>query len=529
MDKINEKESIIQELMELAEENLPVVKRTILEYGDKGIDFYLKSINHNSGTTSIDPRKDFINAVVDYLEPLLGQDVANRVANDIETFPVILTANHHGIEYLPQFMQGNILYYICRLINDKNSSTVPVLSCGGVPMRNCSYARGILMYEIEAEGINDLPCKLPVFPDKYRQAMVNLMPPFTESFVNNALKRLDKLVSTEQVNSKIGSTAKDILEEVYLKDFVLNQKKYSHQAVIVNHQIGKKIFSKTAKKPDIAYIELEAITSSLIKLDLLKSSSLAYVTLFNENLCEKIISNLDGKRICWDTKKLQQLTSEELSKDERSKLIGGSGTHFFWGVEENFMRYPLMLVKEKGKTPKLVGREGSGVERSFEFTTSNIIELLKNDKIMPSVFMCFLVIAFARNYGCLGGYFQGDYLKAIKKGMEEAFSEFPEYFSYKNEISNVPCDYYLSGPMFAGIKKDKNLVLPAGTIEIIAGGGFDERDLEKISEINIEEAHHLGIYNLYPDIANESNWIEDWQQRLGEELFKTYNEKFFYS
>lgn len=60
-------------------------------------------------------------------------------------------------------------------------------------------------------------------------------------------------------------------------------------------------------------------------------------------------------------------------------------------------------------------------------------ESLKAGKLFPSLFIVFLELYFLRDYTVMGGHFQPAYLRAMRKGMVEAFEELC-LFSEETEI-----------------------------------------------------------------------------------------------
>ena len=58
---------------------------------------------------------------------------------ELEERFLALTANHHGVDFHPEFLQGDMLVALgCK-------HAVPLFACGGVPCNNMSFPRGILL------------------------------------------------------------------------------------------------------------------------------------------------------------------------------------------------------------------------------------------------------------------------------------------------------------------------------------------------------------------------------------------------
>jgi hypothetical protein len=239
--------------------------------------------------------------------------------------------------------------------------------------------------------------------------------------------------------------------------------------------------------------------------------------LFDDNLSSRILKFLNGARGCWDQRKLAGLASSSVSPDRRKVLISGSGTNYFWGVDAKGRRFPLTLVKSSWEAAKLVGFERNGKLREYLFTPADICEYLRQKQIFPSLFTSYAVISLARGLGCVGGYFQSDYLPLIQQGLLSALSCTPGYEEYCRPVSLVPTDYYLSGMMCGLVYCGSNRAVPAGPLEIIARGGLQRQYLENLKSLTVGEAHDLGLFNIYPDVMTLNERMLAWQEGLSAE------------
>ena len=188
---------------------------------------------------------------------------------------------------------------------------------------------------------------------------------------------------------------------------------------------------------------------------------------------------------------------------------------FFLGIEGDGTRYPLFLSKNMQGSEELVGKNKKGELKKFIFNGESIIIHLKNKEIFPSVFTNMLVINFARNYICMGGYFQGDYLVRIKDVLLSACALEGKYSKFYNAINNIMVGYYISGPMFGLVKNSHEVAVPAGPIEIISRGGYPKNIIEIILNTTVKEAHMIGLYDMYCDVVTKEQRIEKWWYKLG--------------
>ena len=65
---------------------------------------------------------------------LYSADVGQALRRELETNLHALTANHHGVDFHPEFFQGDLLFAMsCR-------HAVPLFNCGAVPANNVAAA-----------------------------------------------------------------------------------------------------------------------------------------------------------------------------------------------------------------------------------------------------------------------------------------------------------------------------------------------------------------------------------------------------
>jgi hypothetical protein len=61
-------------------------------------------------------------------------------------------------------------------------------------------------------------------------------------------------------------------------------------------------------------------------------------------------------------------------------------------------------------------------------------------------------------------------------------------------------DLYLSAMQMVGFKVG-NRLLPAGPIEIIASGGFDRQQYERMGDLTVLQAHIASLHDIITDVA----------------------------
>jgi hypothetical protein len=487
---------------------LPVVKRTLEQYGDLTVEEYLATQNQFS-EVSFQPREDVAEVLYEHTQGLLGEEVARRTADEFLANPVVLTANHHGVDYFAQSVQGTLLFS-WRNINGKPATTIPVLACANVPLDNLTYPRGLILYP-RVNGVEKpiTPIRIPLFPDKIKREIVSCVRGINAQGVDNAKKRIRKLECSETYKTFVI----DWLDRFYsLSEHLENT--YAEQSVVINHQIWRLLNSHVSSKADLVYVELEKASTSLILRDIDNPKSLFSLLAFNQSCREKLIATLDEKKNCWSFETLlSRIENEEVSKSPFS----ASGTFLFWGIDQKNRRIPLCLVDEGGL--KLKGRDDSGVLFSLPFTEDTLRFSLENQTIIPSVFTCLLVLLFARGVTGLGGYYQADYLLTMEEGILQSISADERLRDTLDPLKNVNTAGYLSGiQMVFNVESDQ--VAPLGVIEMAEKKSLNDLSISQLKTLTIKDAHIASLVDTVcdaiPDVLKKPDVMDHLNQLISE-------------
>ena len=429
--------------------------------------------------------------------------------------PAVLTANHHGVDFLAQSVQGSLIFSL-RKVGGKPATTVPVFACGNIPLDNSTYPRGLLLYHVDRQASNiTLPVRLPIFQNRYRRKLVSIVDAFNEEMLKSAEQCLTTMVRNKQLTSLLAATVAIILDVDYRNSMVIKLKSYSQQAVIINNRIWKRCFREPEQAPEMVYIELEKITSLLLQADLNNEDSLVWQIMFNPTLRSEVLVQLDGAKACWD----QYTLAKRVQSSMVCKELGASncGTYYFWAINDAGRRVSLLLTDETSYSPALQGRDDHGKLWTIPFNPKDILDGLAKERLLPSLFVCFLSIAFARGISCFGGYFQAEYLAVMQRGLVRALSESGDYLEFAEQISRVPSDIYLSGMQAVMRNLDDDLLLPAGPVEIIASGGLSWSQLKQVRLLNVRDVHLAGLTETLPDFQTREEHREDWPLLFAEE------------
>ena len=505
-------------------EKFPVVARTIDEFGDSSLSDYIQNLTMGGGT-AYQPLDDLLEVVHQYASPLLGAAVATRVVHDLAAYPVVLTANHHGVDYFAQSIQGSLIFALNRIVGATPATTVPVFACGGVPLDNLTYPLGLLLYRVNYAELGAMPKKLPVFSNRFRREMVSAAAPFNPMMVQSAKKRFDKMVSEKIICPTLSQAVHEIFKENYCAPSIVDLPDYSQQSVVLNNTIWKRLFPQQPSASDIVYLEMEKIVSALLEKDLVNYESLAWRVMFDPALRERILDALDGAKACWERKKLVQRLRRNLLNSQPHKAVSGCGTIFFWGINNSGRRIPLYLEPAVLNGGKFRGVDDRGDTFEMAYTPQAIIEGLHAKKLLPSLFTCFLVVSFARGLACAGGYFQGEYLPAMQRGVVRALEESGDYHQVGHLVSQVPTGDYISGMLALMTRIEEDCLIPAGPVEIIAGGGITSNDIEQMRSLTVRDAHLAALFETVPDIVPAGLNAPDWKRKLAGDCSRLLEDK----
>lgn len=497
----------------------PTVKMVLNKQGMSTMRRYITNIVPRP-VDSYQSSKALHKAIYDYVKPLLGKKIAKRTIEDVTTLPFVLTANHHGVDFFAQSVQGTLIFGSRQTETGKSLSTIPVFACGNIPLNNLTYPRGMLVYDLQNVPTERIPARIPLFPDRLKRKMVSCVEHFDQSMVDRTLQGIHKMTTKGELSDSVSNTLVELLTQDYAAPEVLNQERYSQQAVILNNRVWKRMFAET-NIPDLVYLEIEKIVAEVLYSDLQNENSLFQLLSFNSKILQKLLNVLDGVRVCW---KRDNLRRRLLEGDPRRLNANSCGTCFFWGIDDHGMRVPLLIIPQEGLQKMLVGVDDKGKKYEFLFNPDALSEALKNEQILPSLFTCYTVLSLARGIVCAGGYYQAEYLPQVQNGVASALEEVSDLQIAALKVRSVPTKAYLSGMQAVMVRGNDDVLVPAGPIETIAGGGLTSADMETIMNLSVRKAHIASLFETIKDMPMDSTWINDQKQELSQECGKMFKD-----
>ena len=494
-----------------------IVRQTISKYGDTSISEYLRRC-FQKVEISYQPRNDLLDAVYHCAASLLGATIAKQTCTELEKWPIVLTANHHGVDFFAQSVQGSLLFALGNAGCGFSKKTVLIFSFGNVSFNNLTYPRGMLIYKMHNNRIDDIPIRFPIFPDRFKRKTVSVAGSFDEAMICRAKKSLETIASVQSLSPAIKNSIDRILDEDYSSHAAAKLQDYSRQAVIVNNRIWKRLFADCTIAPELVYLEIEKIVALLLESDLRNEDSLISQIMFDRVLRNRVLEELDGARACWNRRLLARRFHIGRYKKDCKHSPTNCGTVFFWGVDEKQRRIPLNFEGADGGTGKLYGVDDSGQTWQTRFSPESLLRGLQEGSLLPSLFTCFLAISLARGVACAGGYYQSEYLPCMQRAVVNALRESRDFENIAEIVEQVPTHNYLSGMQTVMCQLENGCLVPAGPLEIIAGGGLTKSDIGQILSGTIKDAHLASLIDTLPDFMPAVDHdMPGWKEHLSDE------------
>ncbi len=374
----------------------PAAAELLARHGDKTLRAYLGQLRHRP-SPDILPSEDLLEAVQDYFTPFFGAKTAKECAAILRRSRCMTTANHHHPAFEYMTVQDTILCDQWLRLQGERGEVVPVMACANLNLTSTLYPRGMVVYDCTLpEG----RLRLPLYSWKLRRPCVAAIGGITPEMVDNVLKRLPQETRQGSITPEMSAALERCCREVLLSDQVQRYDTLREQTTVINDMISQRYF--TDRRPRYIWMPMETITARLLARDLRREGGILHQMLFREGLRTALLRELDGVAGCWEG--------------------NTGGTHFFWGLDSRGIRFPLRLWEEAGKTV-LAGCSSLGEDVRVPFTPRALAEGMREQTLLPGMFLCFLEMHFLRDFTVFGGYYQPTYLAQMRRGMVQAMRE----------------------------------------------------------------------------------------------------------
>jgi len=162
----------------------------------------------------------------------------------------------------------------------------------------------------------------------------------------------------------------------------------------------------------------------------------------------------------------------------------------------------------------LKGKDDRGKDYSLPFDPLSIGKALKQNHLLPSLFTCYAALSLARGIICIGGYYQSAYFPVMQKSVVNVLKKTAALKSTAVRIEKVNTASYLSGMQMVMTRGGDHGLIPAGPVEIIAGGGLYMANIEQLKKITVKEAHLASLFETLPDVVPHGVRRKGWQQEI---------------
>jgi hypothetical protein len=316
---------------------------------------------------------------------LSGLIPLDSLEHQLSEVPLISYADHMGLLNSNLLYNANILY--AEIVKRLKLDISVVFATGNVPLKNQSYPRGFYFKKT----------KFSFFKNRLRHTPVYL------------LKEKINASRNEGISSFILNSDSNILtpEEKKFLDFLFfealqieraseNFETFSDQITFLNHRLWKYYFDESirASVPRLLYLQSNQIVLKLLLEQLNDSDSLLSSILFEPAVRRLYLKNFHGIPCCWGD---------------------NMGSRFFWGITEK-QKYISLQVDETGNC--LVG---PGITIRLE--RNSLIEALTAKKLLPTIFLDFLLITFQEGFQAPGGFNQLEFLARMKSAHVHCLEE----------------------------------------------------------------------------------------------------------
>ncbi len=399
---------------------------------------------------------------------------------ELENRFLALTANHHGVDFHPEFLQGDLIFALgCR-------DAVPLFACGGVPCDNMSFPRGILLAPRSPN--TTMPARFPLLSNANRRALVSARGPYEPTQVKTALAALPRapLSLAEQRMAEVLAT------RIYLNPLVLGQKSFRDQMSVANSLMWRELSAPGFRLPPLTGLDFQRLAKELVIKDLKRPGTLAHDLLLERELTQAAFHVLNDSRACWTVRG---------NRLER-------GSFLFWAIDEKKQGVRLTLLPEECA---LAAPERPNMY--FPLTARALTAALAEERLLPSLYLSFAVLAMARGLSCAGGVFQCAYLPRMAEGTAEALRRCGEPARADRLVVSSP---FCTGALplrapYLPSPEQKKGDCAAGAIEILMSGGITEPKWREFAETVFREAFLCALpyhyEELIPPDERNTGWL----------------------
>lgn len=421
----------------------PKLKEIYEKYGTLSLFEYAGRALAPAQPLSSECSAELLSIIKDEVKSLFDETTATEFAEQIAMTGYVSTVDHHGPLSHPSFFHGNFVQALAN--HERGYKFVPIFSTASVSLDNHTFPRGFVLHSANAEK------RLPFFTDREKHLSVFGAHTYTKENVH--------FLNNTQV---FPIPFKEMISQVVLDPKLFTFKKYRDQGTFMNHLLWKKIFPETK----LIMLPIEKIVSRLLSEVHFKKETLFTELCATENGVTAFEKFFDGVPSAFNAKEKK-------------------GTFLFWGMKD-------------GKRIRLF-REGMSLvseDKTFQISLSkeDLMHALQEERLMPSLALCLLLLSCHYGLTLGGGYSQIDYLPKLC----EAFQKSAQAIG-GDPLPEMPAlDHFGSDFLFLFLKQKNDILVPATTLDYLKyrNEKTDALLRELVKKTSLAEA----IRNVIPDI-----------------------------
>jgi hypothetical protein len=292
------------------------------------------------------------------------------------------------------------------------------------------------------------------------------LPPFGPDALAQAGRRVRELAEAGRIGAGEREALDWALESVFGCPEVLGCRDFATQAMTATPKLWAAWFAPEARAavPPLAYLASESVRTPLLIDDLRNPDTPVSRLLFDPVLREQALQRLDGVPCCWTG----------FGKD------GGSA--FLWEVTPERRTSPLGVAGHD-----LVTATG----RRIPLEPSALVDGLEAGTLVATTCLG-LTLGLVRGLVQVGGFNQVDYLGAIQHGLAAALAA-AGYGPWAERLGTPLPAMLTAGFAPVAAAYADGLVTSSGGFELMAHGGLDLAELERIRALTLQEALALEL------------------------------------
>ncbi len=428
---------------------------------------WIEYINKNYPQRSnIRNEKEFSQIFFNTVKNILGEEKAKKSLSSLIQTGFVSTADHHGLLCHPFFSNIAIARSGKNIIN--RTKTQIVLTVGAISPTNSSFPRSIFFHDKDLELQ-----KIHLISLRSRQRPLYGIPAISKK---EFLKIKDHIF--DKKIPKIGKKRfLRFIDRSLERNDIWEQKRFCEQLTILNDIWWNEIFGDL--RGDLLYLESEELVKNILIESFEKKNELSEI-FFDKERRNSFLDNYESVIGSHDTK-------------------NRSGSFLFWFIDEKENKRKALFLKENyletldGKT-------------KIQMEEKDLKEGLINYTLLPSMALCYSILAFYYGLTLGGGFSQIQYLGDMKIAWGKVFSR------SKAKFENTVTDTFSGEAIISGISDGQTNKQATLADFLIYTKDENEADIlaeRSLSEIKVGESLDAMMYELYEIVSGKYLTIED--------------------